>query len=826
MSNRVPGTFRWPLCFALAITFLFALACHQPSVDKNAGALPSPPAPEALNQSAPVTISFACQSNRQSEFEALAAQFQAQNPDVNIRFVSVEDVLALSAKDNDTFDIERRLAVAADAHCLGPSISMVDAGLVRDLKPFIIADSNFNTADFFPNLLDAFHYKDGIWALPADVWISVLYYRQDAFEQAGVPKPILDWTPEQFLVATLRLSNTSDDKGAHYGFLDYGAQGQQAWLTSLLQEAGPDALLSSDVFVSGLRWYTDLAVKHGVMPPTKTDTEASRHGLELIAKGATAMWFDVLVPDLTQYHVAGVETPQRIGLALFPTRTGPKAPGLVRSYWMSASTLHPNESWRWLQFLTRHQPNACNSGRAFFLPARRSVATDARCWDRFSENLKPLAQQAADHLAVGSLDTRWSYLIQAIEAIWSGDTVEVALDTAQRAWAEARAKRITSDLTLAVATPTAAEQAKRCSFVPSVDSDPTLYRSAALTFNAAHPGVQITIRGQSEVGQADAVVGALTVFKQARNLQPFVNADRRFQTTDYLQQALVAFKREGDLWGIPMAAKVRVMYYNRALFDAAGVPYPKPGWTLDDFLSAAQQLTREQSDKKQYGFVSYNSPMSDLLVFLAAQDAWPWDRAGRPQFATPDVIAGVRWFTDLTLKYGVMYGELKDWAQPDENVHQARVALARDGRAAMWTDFSGLKHDDAWPAQEVMGMAPMPVGRVAATRFLWDGIMISIDAADPQTCWEWTQYIVAQADLAEGMPARHSFLADPAFANKLPLDVLATYRTLVDYADVPVAMTSQMAAEEQWLAEAVQQILQGADPEAALAVAQAKARGY
>lgn len=821
---RIRRRCRWPLYLALVVVLLTALACHRPSAEE--GSIASTPPPAALgapNSPAPVTISFACQSSRQSEFETLAIRFQEQNPSVSIRFVSVEDVLARLARDSNTLDVERHLAAAADTHCLGLSTSMVDAGLARDLKPFITADPNFNTADFFPGLLDAFRYKDGIWALPADVWISVLYYRHDAFEQAGVPQPTLDWTPEQFLVAALKLSNTSDDKSAYYGFLDYGAQGRKAWLTSLLQEAGPDAPLTSDVFAGGLRWYTDLAAKHGVMPPAKVDAETSQAGLELIAEGAAAMWFEALIPQPAQFGAQDAGTQPKIGLALFPTRTGPKAPGLVRSYWMSAGTVHPNESWRWLQFLTRHQPNVCNSSRVFFLPARRSVATDAGCWDQFSENIRPLAQKAADHLAPGSLDTRWPYLNQAIEAVWSGETVEVALSTAQRAWAQAIAKSTTSGLAPAVVTPAAVEQAKRCSFVPSVDSDPALYRSAALAFNDAHPDVQITIREQSAVTQADAVLGTLTTFERARNLQPLISGDRRFQTTDYLQQALAAFKREGDLFGIPVAAKVRVMYYNRALFDAAGVPYPKPGWTLDDFLSAAQLLTREENGEKQYGFVSYNSPVSDLLIFLAAQDAWPWDRAGRPQFATPGVVAGVRWFTNLTLKYGVMYSEPKDWLQPDENAQRARMALVRNGHAAMWTDFSGLQHDHAWPPQEVVGMAPMPVGRIAATRFLWDGVMISVNAADPHTCWEWAQYV---ATFAEGMPARQALLNAPTFAGKLAPDVLATYRALVDYIDVPVATTSRMAAEEQWLVGAVQQILQGADPQATLAAAQAKAEGY
>lgn len=821
---------RGPLWLALVVALLSVLGCHQPSTIEAPTASASPTTTtDAPNQPAPVTISFACQNSRQSEFETLAARFQEQNPSISVRLVNVEDVLASLSKDSKTLDRDERLAAAADTHCLGLSTNTVDAGLAHDLAPYTASDPNFNAADFFPGLLDAFRYKDGLWALPADAWIRVLYYRQDAFEQAGAPQPRLDWTSEQFLAAARKLTDISGDKSAHYGFLDHGALGQRVWLASLLQEAGLDAPLTSEVFTSGLRWYTDLATEYGVMPPAKADAETSRAGLELITEGAAAMWFEALVPEPAQFSAQGAGTPPEIGLALFPTRTGPKAYASVRSYWMSAGTVHPDESWRWLQFLSSQQP-ADRGVRASLLPARQSVATQMMYWDQFNAQIKPLAQGAAEHLALIGLDGRWAYLNQAVEAVWSGETVEAALSTAQQAWEQARSQNAPSVRVPAVDTPAAADQMKSCAFAPSVDSDPAAYRLAALAFNSARAGVRVTVLGQADIGRADAVVSSLAAFDQARNLQPLINADIRFQTTDYLPQALAAFKREGDLWGIPVAARARVMYYNRALFDAAGVPYPKPGWTLHDFLSAAQQLTREEGGTKQYGFVSYNSPASDLLVFLATQDAWPWDKAGRPQFAAPGVVAGVRWFTDLALRYGVTPAWPDDWLQPDENAQQTRAALVRDGHAAMWADFSGLQHGNAWgtawPAQEVVGMAPMPVGRIAATRFLWDGVLISAHAADPQTCWEWAQYVATQAELVEGMPARRASLDAPAFASKLSPDVLATYRALADTTDAPVATTSRMAAEEQWLAEAVQQILQGADPLATLAAAQTKAEGY
>jgi len=44
------------------------------------------------------------------------------------------------------------------------------------------------------------------------------------------------------------------------------------------------------------------------------------------------------------------------------------------------------------------------------------------------------------------------------------------------------------------------------------------------------------------------------------------------------------------------------VYYNKKLFDAAGLPYPKEGWTWEEFVQTAEKLTiREGGKIRQYG---------------------------------------------------------------------------------------------------------------------------------------------------------------------------------------------------------------------------------
>ena len=56
---------------------------------------------------------------------------------------------------------------------------------------------------------------------------------------------------------------------------------------------------------------------------------------------------------------------------------------------------------------------------------------------------------------------------------------------------------------------------------------------------------------------------------------------------------LAMFARDRRVYGFPKGFSPMVYYYNRQLFDRAGIPYPRDGWTRADFLRTARALTRD-----------------------------------------------------------------------------------------------------------------------------------------------------------------------------------------------------------------------------------------
>jgi multiple sugar transport system substrate-binding protein len=103
-----------------------------------------------------------------------------------------------------------------------------------------------------------------------------------------------------------------------------------------------------------------------------------------------------------------------------------------------------------------------------------------------------------------------------------------------------------------------------------------------------------------------------------------------------------------------------MLYYNTAMFDAAGLAYPTDDWTFDDLREAALQLTldaegRDGTDPEfdaenvvQWGF---NTSPNNIWArhFLAPFEADPCGNEDCTElaFSSPESVAALQWWADL-----------------------------------------------------------------------------------------------------------------------------------------------------------------------------------
>ncbi|MBI5943101.1 MAG: sugar ABC transporter substrate-binding protein [Chloroflexi bacterium] len=139
------------------------------------------------------------------------------------------------------------------------------------------------------------------------------------------------------------------------------------------------------------------------------------------------------------------------------------------------------------------------------------------------------------------------------------------------------------------------------------------YQNLVDSFSQAHPEIQveiIQIPGQADYRKrlaADLTAGdpadvllinyrRFAGFANIGALEPlgaYLEKSNLIKEADFYPEAINAFKWHGELTCIPQNISSLVVYFNKDLFDSAGVPYPADGWTWDDFLSAAQALTKD-----------------------------------------------------------------------------------------------------------------------------------------------------------------------------------------------------------------------------------------
>ncbi len=74
------------------------------------------------------------------------------------------------------------------------------------------------------------------------------------------------------------------------------------------------------------------------------------------------------------------------------------------------------------------------------------------------------------------------------------------------------------------------------------------------------------------------------------DLSPAMNIDSSLDPTIYYPRAMQAFSFNGMQLGLPATFSTVVMYYNKDLFDKAGVAYPSADWTWADAVEAGKKL--------------------------------------------------------------------------------------------------------------------------------------------------------------------------------------------------------------------------------------------
>lgn len=119
----------------------------------------------------------------------------------------------------------------------------------------------------------------------------------------------------------------------------------------------------------------------------------------------------------------------------------------------------------------------------------------------------------------------------------------------------------------------------------------------------------------------------------------------------YTKGELAIFEYKNGLYGVPRDNDTKVIFYNRALFHQAGVPFPKSSWTYDDLRSIAKKLTVRRGGRVvQYGY-AFETGQWRLYIWQHGSELFDSDsHATKMTFDNPRAAAGIQFMADLINK--------------------------------------------------------------------------------------------------------------------------------------------------------------------------------
>ena len=204
----------------------------------------------------------------------------------------------------------------------------------------------------------------------------------------------------------------------------------------------------------------------------------------------------------------------------------------------------------------------------------------------------------------------------------------------------------------------------------------------------------------------------------------------------FYPKAYEAFALGGKQYGLPASFSNVVLFYNKDLFDAAGVAYPTADWTWDDERAAAQKLNApDKGVWGQFSPVTYNE-----FYKTAAQNGGRV--LGADGSVTIDSAACVG-----ALDY--MVSAVTDGVQPTE-ADMAGVSdgdMFAAGQLAMLT--TGIWMFAAFAdAPFAWDIALEPGKTQKAHHFFANATVIAADTKKADDAWAWTQFLTSSPDVA------------------------------------------------------------------------------
>ncbi|HEX3632347.1 MAG TPA: sugar ABC transporter substrate-binding protein [Casimicrobiaceae bacterium] len=343
-------------------------------------------------------------------------------------------------------------------------------------------------------------------------------------------------------------------------------------------------------------------------------------------------------------------------------------------------------------------------------------------------------------------------------------------------------------------------------------------QKAVIEFNSGNPSFDVVQLSYHVQKRQFAKNNWLT------DLRPMINdrlmADPNLDFADFAQGGLnYAVEADGRVMSLPLNLDPWVVYYNKELFAAKGVAFPK---TFAQMIDAAAKLN--DTGKGVSGFVGRGLKNANVPVwtsFLLGYGGAFIDKGGRLMTDSPEAIEAAKMYQTLLAKYGPQGVAGYNWNESQ--------SLFLQGKAAMWLDGIGFAQplEDPTKSRIVgkVGYGVMPAGPKQQVSALFaDGEGISTFSKKKGPAWFYLQWASNKTNqtrmlqAAAGAPVRTSAYAAAQASSdfKSPKEWVECMLTSAKIAQPGLPIIAAVTEFRDTFGIALTNMINGADPAAEL----------
>ena len=220
------------------------------------------------------------------------------------------------------------------------------------------------------------------------------------------------------------------------------------------------------------------------------------------------------------------------------------------------------------------------------------------------------------------------------------------------------------------------------------------------------------------------------------DLTPYIQKSG-YDLNDYWPALLESATYQGKVYGFPRDIETTVIYYNKAIFDEAGVAYPTNDWTWDDFQAAAKKLAviEANSRVKRYALAAEGGKWPKFVMQNGGSILDDMSNPSKCTLAEPKAMAGIQFFADLMNNNLAMRDAALSQAGGDAAVFQsgqAAMILQNSSRVSTF-NAAGLKYD--------VVAAPIPKGGQRANSAGGAAWVMSAKSDNKDAAWTFLQWL-------------------------------------------------------------------------------------